>query len=97
MKSWATFSLLGWWVLWTFSDTPTTFRGFPMTAGWQSEWGGEMEACLRALHYIPDSVNATCVPAGVLLRPLSVMQGHPQPKSLREFAEFDLAPEFERR
>lgn len=86
--------LLGLWVLWTYSAEPSPWMGFLMMPGWRSEWGGSREECLAALHRMPESVQATCVPAGILLRPLSVFVGHEQPSRWRSFAEFDIAPEF---
>lgn len=81
------------WVLWAFLAMPYQMAGFEMTPGWISVAGALTRTeCLEVLKHIPSP--ATCIPAGILLRPLSVQVGQPQPPTIQPYAEWDIAPEF---
>lgn len=91
--------LLGWWVLWVYHAEPYVWGHVMLTAGWEGSAAfGDRSDCLRVLHRISEQGSptfATCIPAGILLRPLSVRVGEPQPPRIRPFAEWDIAPEFQ--
>ena len=81
------------WVLWYYHEKPWSFGNLRFTMGWEGVAGMEREECLETLKDLPRYIPATCVPAGILLRPLAVFRGHMQPERWREWTEFDLSPE----
>ena len=81
------------WVLWYYHEKPWSFGSLPFTAGWEGVAGMPREECLEMLKDLPRYIPATCIPAGILLRPLSVFPGHPQPARWQEWTDFDIAPE----
>ena len=83
------------WVLWLWFAYPHQTIGPPMSAGWESVAPMSREACLDLLRHQPASMPpATCVPAGILLRPLARHPNEPPSATIQPYAEFDVAPEF---